>query len=158
VLAWAAGLCFGLPCIYAVWYFADRGQVWTFLGFPTYGDGPFEGVGIDTTTVLLAGFLAVCVAELVAGWLLWRRRRSGVVLALAVLPVELVFLDRLCTPDRTGSRGCADRRDRHGPRPGACPGHSRLSRSISLGIAPLAAGAPCIRDAATWPPAKDDER
>jgi hypothetical protein len=91
VLAWAAGLCFGLPCIYAVWYFADRGQVWTFLGFPTYGDGPFEDVGIDTTTVLLAGFLAVCVAELVAGWLLWRRRRSGVVLALAVLPVELVF-------------------------------------------------------------------
>jgi hypothetical protein len=91
VLAWFAGLGFGLPCIYAIWYFADRGYVWTFLGFPTYGGGPFEDVGIKTTVPLLVLFLLVCVAELAAGRLLWQRRRAGAVLALALLPVEFAF-------------------------------------------------------------------
>ena len=90
-LAWAAGLGFGLPCIYAIWYLADRGDVWTFLGFPTYGGGPFEDVGIETTVPLLVVFLLVCAAELVTGWLLWHRRRGGAVLALALLPVEFAF-------------------------------------------------------------------
>jgi hypothetical protein len=91
VLAWIAGLEFGLPCGYAIWYFADRGQVWTFLGFPTYGDGPFQDIGVHTTIPLLAGYLLVCAAEVVAGWLLWQRRRGGRLVALALLPVELVF-------------------------------------------------------------------
>ncbi|HEY1345797.1 MAG TPA: hypothetical protein VGF54_12465 [Streptosporangiaceae bacterium] len=91
VLAWFAGLGFGLPCIYAIWYFADRGDVWTFLGFPTYGAGPFEDIGIATTMPLLVLFLLVCVAELAAGWLLWQRRRTGAVLALALLPLEFAF-------------------------------------------------------------------
>jgi hypothetical protein len=91
LLAWASGLGFGLPCIYAIWYFADRGHVWTFLGFPTYGGGPFEDIGIETTVPLLVLFLLVCVAELVAGWLLWHRRRAGALLALALLPLEFAF-------------------------------------------------------------------
>jgi hypothetical protein len=90
-LAWAAGLGFGLPCIYAIRYLADRGDVWTFLGFPTNGGGPFEDVGIETTVPLLVVFLLVCAAELVTGWLLWHRRRAGAVLALALLPVEFAF-------------------------------------------------------------------
>jgi len=90
-LAWAAGLGFGLPCIYAIWYLADRGDVWTFLGFPTYGGGPFEDVGIEITVPLLVVFLLVSAAELVTGWLLWHRRRAGAVLALALLPVEFAF-------------------------------------------------------------------
>jgi hypothetical protein len=91
VLAWVAGLGFGLPCTYAIWYFADRGDVWTFLGFPTYGGGPFEDIGIETTVPLLAVFLLVCVAEVAAGWLLWQHRRAGAVLALALLPAEFAF-------------------------------------------------------------------
>ena len=90
-LSWFLGLCFGLPCAYAIWYFADRGEVWTFLGFPTYGGGPFEHIGIHTTVPLLALFLLVCAAEVAAGWLLWQRRRAGAVLALALLPVEFAF-------------------------------------------------------------------
>jgi hypothetical protein len=62
-----------------------------FLGFPTYGDGPFEDVGIHTTVPPLVAFLLVCVAELVAEWLLWRHRRRGGLLALALLPLELPF-------------------------------------------------------------------
>ena len=91
VLAWFTGLCFGLPGSYAIWYLADRGHIWTFLGFPTYGAGPFEDIGIKTTVPLLILFLLVCVAELAAGWLLWQRRRAGAVLALALLPAEFAF-------------------------------------------------------------------
>jgi len=91
VLAWVTGLGFGLPCTYAIWYFADRGDVWTFLGFPAYGRGPFEDIGIETTVPLLVLFLLACVAEVAAGWLLWQRRRAGAVLALALLPAEFAF-------------------------------------------------------------------
>ena len=91
VLAWVAGFGFGLPCCYAIWYFADRGEVWTFLGFPTYGGGPFEDIGIATTVPLLVLFLLVCAAEAAAGWLLWQHRRAGAVLALALLPAEFAF-------------------------------------------------------------------
>jgi hypothetical protein len=91
VVSWSLGLGFGVPGAYGTWFFADHGDVWTFLGFPTYGDGPFESIGIATSTTLLVIFSLVCLAELVAGWLLWRRRRSGAILALALLPVELAF-------------------------------------------------------------------
>jgi hypothetical protein len=40
--AWLVGLGFGLPCVYAIWYFADQGLVWTFMGSPTYGEA---GIG-----------------------------------------------------------------------------------------------------------------
>jgi hypothetical protein len=89
VLAWIPGLGFGVPCVYAIWYLADHGTVWTFLGFPAYGAGPFESIGLDTTVPLLVTFLAVCLAELVLGYLLWSRR--GAVLAYALLPLELAF-------------------------------------------------------------------
>ena len=91
LLAWLIGLGFGLPGVYAIWHLADRGNVWVFLGFPTYGDGPFEDAGIHTTVPLLVAFVLVCVAELVVGWLLWRHQRRGGLLALALLPLELPF-------------------------------------------------------------------
>lgn len=91
VLAWFTGPCFGLPGSSAIWYLADRGHIWTFLGFPTYGAGPFENIGIKTTVPLLIVFLLVCAAELAAGWLLWQRRRAGAMLALALLPAEFAF-------------------------------------------------------------------
>lgn len=91
VLSWSAGLGFGLPCVYAIGYFARHGGVWTFLGFPTYGDGPFTRMGIETSVPLLVGFLVVCVAELVVGVLLWQELTVGAWAALVLLPVELVF-------------------------------------------------------------------
>ena len=91
VLAIASGVLFGLPCAYGIWYFVDRGEMWTFLGFPTYGDGPFEDVGLPTSVPLLGLFLVVCLAEVVIGVLLWRGRRSGVVAGLALLPLEFAF-------------------------------------------------------------------
>lgn len=85
------GLGFGLPGAYGAWYYARHGEVWTFLGFPTYGDGPFERWGFPTSVALLLGFVAVCAVEVVVGVLLWRDATIAPWLALALLPVELVF-------------------------------------------------------------------
>lgn len=85
------GLGFGLPGAYGAWYYARHGEVWTFLGFPTYGDGPFERWGLPTSTALLLGFVAVCAAEVVVGVLLWGDVTIALWLALVLLPVELVF-------------------------------------------------------------------
>ena len=85
------GLGFGLPGAYGAWYFARHGEVWTFLGFPTYGQGPFERWGLPTGVPLLVGFVLVCTAEVAVGVLLWRDAGSALWLALALLPVELAF-------------------------------------------------------------------
>ena len=61
------------------------------LGFPAYGRGPFERVGIPTTVPLLAAFLLVCILEAVAGVLLWGGHRSGAMLAFVLVPVGGVF-------------------------------------------------------------------
>lgn len=45
VLAWFVGLGFGLPCVFGIEYFAQHGLVWTFMGFLTYGEGPFDLAG-----------------------------------------------------------------------------------------------------------------
>jgi hypothetical protein len=91
VLAWISGLGFGLPAVFGLRYFAQHHEVWTFLGFPTYGGGPFERWGIQTTVPLLWGFVAVCAADLVVGTLLWSGRPIGLWLALALLPFEMVY-------------------------------------------------------------------
>ena len=91
VCSFVLGLGFGIPGAYGAWYYAHQGQVWTFLSFPTYGDGPFERWGVQTSTALLLGFVAVCAAEVVIGVLLWRNATIGPWLALALLPVEMVF-------------------------------------------------------------------
>jgi hypothetical protein len=91
VLSIMLGLGFGLPCAYGIRYLSRTGEVWTFLGFPTYGGGPFERIGIRTTVPLLVAFLVVCGLEVVTGWLLWRGRRASRVVAVALLPIELAF-------------------------------------------------------------------
>lgn len=85
------GLGFGLPGVYGAWYYARYGEVWTFLSFPAYGDGPFVRWGLPTSVALLLGFVAVCAAEVVVGVLLWSDAAIAPWLALALLPVELVF-------------------------------------------------------------------
>ncbi len=91
VLSICLGLGFGLPCAYGIRYLSTTGEVWMFLGFPTYGGGPSEAIGIQTTVPLLVTFLVICGLEVVAGWLLWRGLRAGAVLAVALLPFELAF-------------------------------------------------------------------
>jgi hypothetical protein len=85
------GLGFGLPGVFAVRHFAQTGEVWTFMGFPTYGNGSFERIGIHTSTALLVGFLAVCVAEVALGAMLWADSPYALVASCLLLPLELAF-------------------------------------------------------------------
>jgi hypothetical protein len=85
------GLGFGLPGVYGTWYFARHHEVWNFLGFPTYGDGPFDRWGLDTSTTLLAAFVLVCAAELAVGVMLWDGSATALWLAMALLPFEVAF-------------------------------------------------------------------
>ena len=90
VLAWIAGLGFGLPGAYGAAYLARHAEVWSFHGYPTYGGGPFESWGLPTLLMQM-GFVLVCAAELITGNLLWLRRPAGRTLSLALLPVEVFF-------------------------------------------------------------------
>jgi len=60
---------FTIPAIARVWVGKDVPIV---MGFPAYGQGPFEDYGIRSTVPLLASFLVVCIVEGVAGWLMCR--------------------------------------------------------------------------------------
>jgi hypothetical protein len=85
------GLGFGLPCLFGISHLARTGEVWTFLGFPTYGGGPFERIGLPTTIPLMTGFAVVCLAEAVVGAMIWSDAPGATVAAVALLPFELVF-------------------------------------------------------------------
>ena len=63
--------------------------MWTFMGFPTYGGGPFEGISVQTSTPLLVGFLMVCAAEVAVGAMLWAGTAPAV--SYALLPFEFIF-------------------------------------------------------------------
>ncbi len=85
------GLGFGLPGIFGTLHFAQTGEVWTFLGFPTYGGGPFERVGLPTSVPLLLGFMLVCVAEVAVGVMLLLDVPHAATVSYLLLPFELVF-------------------------------------------------------------------
>jgi hypothetical protein len=85
------GVGFGLPAIVGARHYARTGDVWTFLGFPTYGGGPFEHVGLPTTVPLLAAFAVVCTAEVVVGAMLLLDIPQAATLSYLLLPLEFAF-------------------------------------------------------------------
>ena len=85
------GLGFGVPCAFGLRHFAQTGEVWTFMGFPTYGGGPFDRIGLETTTGLLVGFLVVCVAQVLAGGMLVMAAPYASLLSWVLLPFEFAF-------------------------------------------------------------------
>ena len=85
------GLGFGIPCLLGLVHFARTGEVWTLMGFPTYGGGPFERLGLPTSVPLLAGFLLVCLAEVVLAVLVWSGAPRAATVSWVLLPFELVF-------------------------------------------------------------------
>ena len=79
------GLGFGgftIPAMVSVGQ--GHGILYTF-GNPTYGNGPFERIGVPTSVPLLATFLAACVVQVVGGVLLLWPRRSGIVVSIVGL-------------------------------------------------------------------------
>ena len=97
-LSAAAGLGFGIPGIFGLRHFAQTGDVWVFAGFPTYGEGPFESIGLKTSTPLLAGFVVVCVAEVGLAASLWRGGPRSTTFSHVLLPVELAYWSGFALP------------------------------------------------------------
>jgi len=100
----AAGICavllgvgFGIPGIVGARHFARTGEGWYFLGFPTY-QGPFERVGIHTSTGLILGFVAVCAGEVAIGVMLIVDWPPALWWSLALLPFELIFWTGFALP------------------------------------------------------------
>ena len=91
VLLWITGLGFGVFCLPAIRNLLIGRDIPYIMGFPAYGKGPFERVGIPTTVPLLVGFLLVCIFEGVAGLLLWRGYKVGAMLALALVGPGAIF-------------------------------------------------------------------
>jgi hypothetical protein len=85
------GVGFGVFCIPAIRSIHAGLGFPIVFGFPAYGGGPFERVGIPTTVALLSAFLLICVLEIAAGGLVWAGSRSGAVLALVLVPVGAIF-------------------------------------------------------------------
>ena len=79
------GLGFGLPCYFAVRSLAAGHGPAIVMGYPAYGNGPFERVGIHTSVPLVLVFAGICALEVVAGVMVWRGQMVGAVLALALL-------------------------------------------------------------------------
>jgi hypothetical protein len=79
---------FAIPAIVSVGQ--GHGIIYTF-GNPTYGDGPFERIGVPTTVPLLAGFLAACVVQVVGGGLLLWPRPSGIVVSVVGMLLSATF-------------------------------------------------------------------
>jgi hypothetical protein len=86
-----AGVGFGFFCVPAIWYLVEYERVWYAFGWPTYGEGPFERLGIPTSVPLLSAFLLVCAAEVVTAWMLWHLRPAGVWTSWMLLPFEFAF-------------------------------------------------------------------
>lgn len=93
-----AGFGFGVPCAVGIVHLAETGEVWQFLGFPAYGDGPFDRIGIPTTVPLLLGFLAVCVAEVGLAVAIVRRSPWAAKASTVLLPFELVYWTGFALP------------------------------------------------------------
>jgi hypothetical protein len=85
------GLGFGIPGIFGTIHFARTGEVWMFLGFPTYGGGLFERIGLPTSVPLLIGFVVVCLAEVAVGVMLLLDVPHASTAAYLLLPFEFVF-------------------------------------------------------------------
>jgi hypothetical protein len=90
VLSVLTGLGFGIPGVIGARHLARTGEIWFFLGFPTYS-GRFEKFGIQTSVALLTWFVVVCALEIVVGGLLLAGWQPALWLSVLLLPFELVF-------------------------------------------------------------------
>ena len=85
------GVGFGIPGVVGARHLARTGEVWTFLGFPAYGGGPFERWGVPTSVALIGGFVLVCAAELVLGAMILADAPGTKAFAILLLPFEFVY-------------------------------------------------------------------
>lgn len=92
VVTWAYAAMFGAPAVPVAIFLVKNGRLPSLWGlFDVYG-GPWSfGYSGAHFIALLSIFFGVTLAAAVSAWLLWVGQRSGAVLNLALLPLEVVF-------------------------------------------------------------------
>lgn len=85
------GIGFGIPALAGTVHLARTGELWMLLGFPTYGGGPFERIGLPTSVPLLIVFALVCLAEVAVGVMLLLDLPHAATISYLLLPLEFVF-------------------------------------------------------------------
>ncbi len=92
VLTWVYAAGFGLSTIPVAAFLLRQGRLPVFAGlFESYG-GPWSArLHARIFVVLLMAFFVVTVIAAWAAWLVWNGSKVGTVLALVLLPVEVVF-------------------------------------------------------------------
>jgi hypothetical protein len=92
VLTWVYAAGFGLSTIPVAAFLLRQGRLPVFAGlFESYG-GPWSArLHARIFVVLLMAFFVVTVIAAWAAWLVWNGSKVGAVLALVLLPVEVVF-------------------------------------------------------------------
>lgn len=115
IVTWVYAACFGLPAIPVAVYLLRNGRLpWLFDAFPMYGGPWYHSGQPERFAAQLGAFLVLMLVVSWGGWLLWRGRRAGAVLALATIPVEALFWYGFALPipptARAGPRRAGDRR------------------------------------------------
>ena len=92
VACWVYAAGFGLPALpIAASTLRERELPWLGDLFPMYG-GPWWGASSpEAFAATLVVYAGVTAAVAWGGGLMWRGRRSGAVLAVAMIPIEAVF-------------------------------------------------------------------
>jgi hypothetical protein len=89
VATWVYAAGFGIPAIPIAISFLNTGRLPTFFNlFPMYGGRWSTQLGHGTFAALLIAFFLVTVLVAYAAWLIWRGKRVGAVLSIAILPLE----------------------------------------------------------------------
>jgi hypothetical protein len=90
VLFWTTAIGFSAFIVPVALYLLAHRELPHVFGQPAFS-GPLARTGVETLVVVLAAFLVVCVLEAIAGWLIWKGRRGGGVLGVALLPIAAIF-------------------------------------------------------------------
>ncbi|MBA3430015.1 MAG: hypothetical protein H0U16_00850 [Actinobacteria bacterium] len=90
-LLWVSGIGLGIPCLICLRSLSQGRGIPLVFGYPAYGGGGFDGIGIRTTAALVSAFLGLCILEVSTGWLLLGKRRAGAAAAMALLVPEAIF-------------------------------------------------------------------
>jgi hypothetical protein len=92
IVTWVYAAGFGLSAIPVAVYLRQRGRLPTFFDmFEMYG-GPLSArVSRGTLELLLISFLVVALVVAWTAWLVWSGSKTGAILALALIPIEIVF-------------------------------------------------------------------
>ena len=92
VVTWVYAGMFGVPAVPVAIFLTENGRLPSLWGLFDLYAGPWSSQSADDRVVtLLVVYAGVVLVAVGSGWLLWRMRRAGAVLNLALLPVEAVF-------------------------------------------------------------------